>query len=84
MGNFTSWPPEKTYRSDLMQIALKRETEAVEVQIIEVVIERILTATVVNTDKGGRVNPNTYISCPISKNPSNKNEAKAVALSRIH
>ena len=71
---------EKSYRSDLVQITLKRVAETVKVQIIEIVVERILTATIVNICEDGWVNMNTYISCPISKNPSNKNVVKAVAL----
>ena len=63
-----------------MQVTLKHEAETVKVQIIEIIVEWILTAAVVNIDEDDRVNGNTYISCPISKNPSNKNEAKAVAL----
>jgi len=68
------------YRCDLVQITLKHVAETVKVQIVEVIVERILTAAVVNIDKDGRVNASTYISCPISKKPTNKNEAKAVAL----
>ena len=59
---------------------MKHEAETVKVQIVEVIVERILTAAVVNIDEDGRVRANTYISCPISRNPSNKNEVKAVAL----
>ena len=36
--------------------------------------------TAVSIDEYEQLNMNAYISCPISKNPSNKNEAKAVAL----
>ena len=46
-------PVKKTHRSDLMQITLKREAETVKVQIIEIVVERILTATVVNIGEDG-------------------------------
>ena len=74
---------EKAYRSDLMQITLKRVAETVKVQIIEIVVEWILTAAVVNIGGDGQVNMNTYISCPISKNPSNKNVVKAVALTNL-
>ena len=72
--------PKRAYRGDLVQVALKHEAEAIKVQIVEVVVERIFTAVVVNLGGDGRIDVNTYISCPISKNPSNKNEAKAVAL----
>jgi len=67
-----------------VQIALKHEAETIKVQIVEIVVERILAAAIVNIDEDGRVNVNTYISCPISKNPSSKNETKAVALANIH
>jgi len=63
-----------------MQITLEGEAETVKIQIIEVVVERILTAVVVNIDGDCQANMKTYISCPISKNPSIRNEVKAVAL----
>ena len=66
-----------------MQIALKHVAEAIEVQIIEVVVEWILTAIVINIGEDDRVNMNTYISCPISRKPSNKNEVNAVALETV-
>ena len=71
---------EKTYRSDLVQITLKRVAETVKIQIIKIVVERILAAAVINIGGDGQINMNTYISCPISKNPSNRNAVKAVAL----
>ena len=66
-----------------MQIALKHVAETIKVQIVEVIVERILTAIVVNIGEDDRVNMNTYISCPISRKPSNKNEVKAVALKTV-
>jgi hypothetical protein len=48
------WPVvQKAYRSDLVQVTLEREAETVKVQIIEIVVERILTAIAVNIGKGG-------------------------------
>jgi len=66
-----------------VQIALKHEAETIKIQIVEIIVKWILAVAIVNIDENGRVNVNTYISCPISKNPSNKNEAKAVALANV-
>jgi hypothetical protein len=52
----------RAYRGNLVQITLEHEAESVEIQVVEVVVERVLTVAVVNT--GGN-----YLACRARTSP---------------
>jgi hypothetical protein len=69
-------------RSDLRELALDLQAEAVEVEVIRVIVERVLAGKMacISDACGARRMRTTYISWPISRKPRRRKEANAVAL----
>lgn len=53
MSKIDLQPVKGTYCGDLMQITLKGEAETVKVQVVEIIVEWVFTATVVNIGEDG-------------------------------
>ena len=69
-----------THSCNFVQLTLDGEAEAVQVQIVAVVSEGIFTVRGGHVSGWSEIQENTHISCPISRNPRSRKEAKAVAL----